>query len=362
MDNLDSKMPAPLHVLLIAADDTESVRAADRLARGVPAAAWIWDRVDSLAEAGNPGLGAAWDAFLVAGGAKAGDSARFLTELRNAGGDAPTFLLWRNAPAEEAPTARAAGAAGFFDTEGLTSLELERRVREAVTRERRRREASLSRLRNLVHRLLMEFEIERKTVALDIHDAIGAELSALRYSLERKLPHLPEAQADALRVDIVRIEQLSAEIRRIQGDLRPCVLDDIGIGAAFRWHLNRFRREHPRIRAAIAVEVFEDRVPEPLKIVLFRIFQDALDNAVRHSGGDRVDVRLEMSGDEIRLEVADDGAGMEEEAELGNENGLGLDRMRERAALSGGRLRLDSPAEGGLRVTAVWPLDDKRPD
>ncbi|MFP4583201.1 MAG: ATP-binding protein [Desulfococcaceae bacterium] len=215
---------------------------------------------------------------------------------------------------------------------------------------------SRRRVRNLSRRLLEALETERKRVALDIHDTIGASLSALRYSLERKLDHLPDALADGLRTDIGRIEWMSREIRRIQAGLRPCMLDDIGIGATLRWYAKQFGRDHPRIRVSLAVEAAESEIPESLKIVLFRIVQDAMDNAARHSGGQVVTVRLERLDGQLRLRVGDNGMGMELETEAADESGRGLARMRERAAFSGGRLMLRSSGEGGLEVEVVWPL------
>jgi signal transduction histidine kinase len=469
----------PVRAVLIAPDQSEIKRLAERLLRDVPASAMVWKRVASAAEAVRD---RAAEVFLAAVESTPEEAGALVGEMRKTGCAAPILLLRRNSSPAEAEAIRAAGASEVLDLGMISPRELEKRLVEAAAKAsdgsedalcevcqaadlgilrfgargrllrangspllggmefgegdpprrledlfpaevagrlrgfrrsllasrgkapyrridaeirpgqwlrftvslpapgaaddgtavavvedvsdakkaERRLKGSRRRVRNLSHRLLEAMETERKRLALDIHDTIGASLSALRYSLERKLSHLPADHADGLRADIGRIEWMSKEIRRIQVGLRPCMLDDIGIGATLRWYAKQFGRNHPRIQVSLAVEAAESEIPQPLKIVLFRIVQDAMDNAARHSGGHGVSVRLESLGDRLRLRVGDNGTGMETETGAADEGGRGLARMRERAALSGGRFTIRSSEEGGVEVEVVWPRRTER--
>jgi signal transduction histidine kinase len=206
--------------------------------------------------------------------------------------------------------------------------------------------------------LLEVQEAERKALALDIHDNVGAAIAALRYRLERRLPDAAPEEAPALQTDIALARAVCDEIRRIQVALRPCMLDDIGIGATLRWFGQHFDQSHPELRVGMTIAASESGIPEELKIVLFRVAQEAMANAARHSGGTRVDVRLERVPAGLRLSVADDGGGMNPaEGEGATGSGVGLGSMRERVEWSGGRLTLRSTAKAGVVVIAEWPLE-----
>lgn len=222
-----------------------------------------------------------------------------------------------------------------------------------------RLERSRRAVRRMARKLLEAQEQERKAVALDIHDSVGGALSVLRYSLERKIPVPLRECADTLHADIELIQRAAEDIRRIQSGLRPCMLDDIGIGPTLRWYCREFGARHPGIRVSLSVTVAEEGVPEPLRIVLFRIVQEALTNAGKHSGARRIEVSLERRARRLRLFVADDGNGIAEGRDDDfREEGLGLGSMRERAAHSGGRLTVRSAPGGGTAVEAVWELEE----
>jgi signal transduction histidine kinase len=141
-------------------------------------------------------------------------------------------------------------------------------------------------------------------------------------------------------------------VRRIASDLRPGVLDDLGLVAAIEWQARDFER-----RTGIVCDVAEvSDVPldRDVATAVFRIFQEILTNVARHAGGSRVEARLSPVGAGAILEVRDDGRGITEE-ELAARQSLGLLGMRERAVIFGGDVRVGGLPSGGTRVTVTIP-------
>ena len=202
-------------------------------------------------------------------------------------------------------------------------------------------------------RLIAVQEGERARLARELHDEIGQELTAIRLNLGR-IEQAPERTAAILRDTRAIIDRTLQEIRDISTELRPLLLDDVGLAAALRSYAQR-----EGARAGIDVEVTADlqegRLPEALETACFRIVQEALNNAVRHSGARHVRVKLERRGAEVLLTLADDGRGFDPggERSLG---GLGLLGMRERAILAGGSLEIVTAPGKGTLVQARFPL------
>lgn len=229
--------------------------------------------------------------------------------------------------------------------------------------ERKRMEQEL---RDLSARLLEVQEEERRRVARDLHDGPCQTLTATRLILEGCLASEPPTERRAsmrtLHTLVAFIRDAADEVRRIATELRPAMLDDLGLLATVRWYLGSLATLYPTLAIRHRIELAEADIPQPIKTPIFRILQEASSNAAKHSRGSALDVRLSAGDGWLWLRVADDGRGFDPKFRPadGIGPGLGLSSMRERAELSGGELRLlTSPGEG-TTVEARWPIDSAR--
>lgn len=231
-----------------------------------------------------------------------------------------------------------------------------RKKSEAAIRE------SEQKLRFLSSRLLTLQEQERKRLAAELHDSISQTLSAAKFGLESALQQGPGdmrgACSQTIAASVQMLKHAIEEVRKISTDLRPSLIDDLGIVAAIGW----FCREFQVLYAPVAIEqnlaAREDEVPASLKIVIFRVLQEAMNNIVRHSRADRILVCLEKTGSTLTLEVRDNGTGFAEkklQGENSRSSGLGLISMKERVELAGGAFLVESQEGRGTAVIASWP-------
>jgi PAS domain S-box-containing protein len=233
--------------------------------------------------------------------------------------------------------------------------------------ERKRAEDALkeseSRLRALSSQLLTVQENERKRIAQDIHDSIGQSLSAIKFRVENILEQTGKGPAkkmvQPIHALIPIIQQSIEESRRIQMDLRPSVLDDLGIVVACSWFCREFQTTFPDIHIEKKIEIEEDEVPQSLKTVIYRIMQEAINNIAKHSKASAVSVSLKKREGEIDLIIQDNGQGFDIKETIsanGYRRGLGLNSMRERTELSGGTFVIESTAGKGTTIRAEWPI------
>jgi signal transduction histidine kinase len=215
---------------------------------------------------------------------------------------------------------------------------------------------SEGRLRFLSSELLRVQENERKRIAREIHDGIGQTLAAIKFSLESKLSqagNVVAPQGSTLESIISLTQSGIDEARRIQMDLHPSVLDDLGILATLAWFTREYQKVYSHIRIERKTTLNEEDVPDPLKIVLYRIIQEALNNVAKHSKANLVNLSLTKSEGRIELMIEDNGMGFDLE---NYRKGLGLTSMRERAELSGGSFTIESTQQEGTTIRANWPL------
>ncbi|HNU73059.1 MAG TPA: PAS domain S-box protein, partial [Thermodesulfobacteriota bacterium] len=160
-------------------------------------------------------------------------------------------------------------------------------------------------LRWLSSRLLRAQEDERKRIAMDLHDSIAASLAATKMKLEL-LGRRPEQDCDHFQTEIARaadlIHETNENVRQLMANLRPAMLDDLGLFPALRNHVRRFREQYPNIAVSMVAGFDEEAIPERLRIVLFRIAQEALTNIGKHSGATRADISLHKEGEGLCLE------------------------------------------------------------
>jgi PAS domain S-box-containing protein len=221
---------------------------------------------------------------------------------------------------------------------------------------------SQSDLRQLSTALLNAQERERKVIAQEIHDSMGASLAATKFKVESALKEMgndiPQASA-ALESIIPIIQETIEEARRIQMSLRPSILDDIGILATINWFCRQYESTYSNIRVRKEIEIEEQEVPDSLKIVIYRVLQEALNNIAKHSKAPVVSLSLRKTGRVIELVIRDSGRGFdlsEAQSRMGTGRGLGLDSMKERAELSGGSFSIESNKGKGTEIRASWPL------
>ncbi len=224
----------------------------------------------------------------------------------------------------------------------------------------RRKEVEMQ-LRHLSTHLLSAQENERKHIAQELHDSIGQTLAAIRFRTNHALEQLPDTAPSgkaSLEAIASMIQNASEEVRRIQRNLRPAVLDEVGILAAIRWFCGEFLGVYPSIAIETRIEVQEAAVPEPLKIIIFRVIQEAMNNVAKHSKAGQAELALRDCDGRIELVIRDNGCGFdfrEAHGREGTKRGLGLASMRERVEFSGGRFSMESSPGAGTLIRAAWP-------
>jgi len=228
-----------------------------------------------------------------------------------------------------------------------------------ITERKRADEAlweSENRLRHLSSELLKAQEKERKRISQELHDSIGQALAATKFTLERKLRQMNKGTVPPgiLLEDVISmIQGTMEESRRISMDLWPSILDDLGILPAISWFCRNFETIYPGISIEKKIDVEEKEVPASLKIVIYRILQEALNNIVKHSKADRAHLVFRKNEDAIELLIKDNGLGFDPQT-CGK--GLGLSSMRERVELSGGSFLIESFMGAGTTIKAIWAI------
>jgi PAS domain S-box-containing protein len=214
-------------------------------------------------------------------------------------------------------------------------------------------------LRSFPSKLIAAQEEERKRVAGDLHDSIGQTLVAVKFWLELVL-HLTgsgesEKALTHLENFIPTLQRLIDETRSIYMGLRPTILDNLGLLATLDWLHREFQRLYPRYHIELEISIVEEEIPEILKIIIFRIVQEALNNVVKHSGAEWVDIFLAKKDGQIQLRILDDGNGFDMCSALQNgTTNLGLTSMRERAEITGGEFSIKSVLKEGTTIDVVW--------
>ncbi|MFV9691581.1 MAG: histidine kinase [Desulfobacteria bacterium] len=207
-------------------------------------------------------------------------------------------------------------------------------------------------------------ENEKKRVAQELHDSIGQSLTAIKFGLENSLEEragrTAEARVESSRAVIPLVQQAIEEVRRIHTDLRPSILDDLGILTTINWFCREFRMIYSDIRIEKEVAVQENEVPEPLKMVIFRVLQEAMNNIAKHSDADFVRLCFRKTDSAIALTVEDNGRGFDPEEALSLKNSekrFGITSMKERTELTGGSFAIKSTPRAGTAISASWPQD-----
>jgi len=244
-------------------------------------------------------------------------------------------------------------------TQAVQALENEIAERKSVENALRESE---QKLRFLFSRLLTVQEDERKRIASELHDSIGSSLSGIKYGLENLFQQLESGSNEAKSTQslISAIQETIEEARRMMSDLRPAMLDDLGLKATISWLCRRFQSFYPHIAVEQQVNALEEEIPEHLKIVMFRVMQEAFNNVAKYSEADSLKISLLDKGEIIELAIVDNGKGFDVKGALAAEEsgrGLGLTSMRERAELTGGVFLIESTIGAGTKIQVSWKIE-----
>jgi len=216
---------------------------------------------------------------------------------------------------------------------------------------------------DLIKKLLTAHEDEQRRIARELHDETGQSLTALILEVEMLRTLVEEGKAASV-AELDRLQALAEttleEVRKLIYDLRPTILDDLGIAAALRWYVHH-QLEPRGLSVDLHLRLGEARLDPMLETALFRIAQEALWNVVKHAGATHVDVALTLNNGRLRLRVQDNGRGFRprQRGSAGPlAGGMGLRGMEERAALLGGTVTVTSTAGAGTEVVAELPLPE----
>jgi signal transduction histidine kinase len=226
--------------------------------------------------------------------------------------------------------------------------------------ERRRTEQALERSREELRELATissrAREEERRRLSRELHDQLAQSLAALKVDiqmLEHKLAPANAAGAKRLKLMEQAVDEMISETRRLASDLRPSMLDDLGLAPACRWLIQSFQRRH-RIHCELTITPEQLELPEPFASTVYRVLQECLANIARHSGASLVQVRLAHDASNVVLAVHDNGVGFDP-AHPRKELSFGLVGLRERAYLVQGNLRIESSPESGTLIELTIP-------
>lgn len=255
------------------------------------------------------------------------------------------------------------------------NLELEERVRDrtqqlarvnealvAEITERMRTEHSLEfsrlELKRLASQLIRVQEDERRRISRDLHDDINQRLALLSIELERiqqQLPALTPPLSQAIRSITDRVAELSEDVRHIAYHYHPSILDDLGLSVALQRLVEDVgSRNH--LEARITCHDLPKTLSQDVATCLYRIAQESLNNVVRHAKASRIDVALTQSRMGLLFMITDNGVGFPQDLRTAAAGGLGLLSMKERVALIGGTLTIDSVVGSGTTLQACIPL------
>jgi signal transduction histidine kinase len=212
----------------------------------------------------------------------------------------------------------------------------------------------------LFRRVVAAQEAERQRIARDLHDETGQSLTAIGMGLRGLSGKLGQRNKDAL-ATLHKLEVLTAdslkELQRLMTDLRPSHLDDLGLSAALRWYASRIQ-EHSSLNIRVDIHGEERDLEDAVKITIFRIIQECLNNVIKHSQATHVNIHVHFEEQRVRINVFDNGIGFDPDQvqqRRNNRPSLGIAGMEERAALLGGTVNVQTRPGYGTEVQALIP-------
>lgn len=208
-------------------------------------------------------------------------------------------------------------------------------------------------LEELSHRLVEVQEEERRSIAMELHDEIGQALTALKLQLASRKSNLTAKKTDEARLIL---DGLIGRVRELSLQLRPAMLDDLGLLPTLVWFCELFTKQ-AGIQVNLAHSGLEGRrFPSELEITAFRLVQESLTNIARHADVRVCEVKVDANRSKLTLDISDKGKGFDTAGETASEMSAGISGMRERVLMRGGKFSLDSSPRKGTRITAELPI------
>ena len=218
-------------------------------------------------------------------------------------------------------------------------------------------------LQALSSKLIDAQERERKNIGRELHDSIGSSLTAIRMALDAGNDGTEKnaGVADKVRLGEIlsMIDETIEETRRISEKLRPAILDDLGLVKTISWMNRNFQKLIPGITIHTDIGISEFTVPEPLKIVIYRILQEVFNNIAKHSNADAVDLTMTITDGRLELSIHDNGNGFDPEnlpSPGQTSGGYGLEGMQDRVKFTQGSFKIISEKGKGTTLRISWPI------
>jgi signal transduction histidine kinase len=305
------------------------------------------------------------DAYLVDYDLKGRNGLDILREAIERGCRAPLVLLTGRQEPDIDIAAVRAGASDYLIKSEITPCLLERSIRYAI--ERKRAEETLRdsqhQLRHLSAELLHVQEEERKLIASELHGNLGQLLVAVKLGVENTLAHLKKGRISSQKLEplVPVLQHAIEEVRLLYTKLRPVILDDLGIVATLSWYCREFSKLHPEVDIVASFEVDEEEIPDELKVIIYRLVQDALEITINGGARKKVNLALLRTSKFLSLLISTealDGNPNHLSGAQCSQRSLNLAAMRERTILSGGEFSDEASDCQGVRATRmVWPME-----
>ncbi len=295
------------------------------------------------------------------------DGLEFLKEAEIRDGNEPIIFLTGAGDYSIDLAGMEMGASDYLVKDEITPNLLERSIRYAMNWRRTEKELiqSQKQLKNLSAKLIEAQEEERRKISQEIHDSLGQFLTSIPFALEQSLMkleaghHIEECKKSVQHI-VNMVNQMEVEVQQIQKQIRPPLLDIFGVIETIKWYAEEFDTLYTSIDVSLDLDADETEIPDGLKITIFRVIQEALNNVAKHSKGSRATISLNRQQNKIELIIQDNGEGFSLEEYFSNthlKQGIGLVSMRERVEQTGGEFYFSSKIGEGTTIRGVWQVD-----
>jgi PAS domain S-box-containing protein len=211
--------------------------------------------------------------------------------------------------------------------------------------------------KQLSNKLIHAQEAERKRIAVELHDGISSNITAVRLMLERKISEVG-LNENTFENIINTLKTISSDTRRISRDLHPSILEDIGLVPALTSLIREFNEMLPDVVFIHQINIDENKINDKAKLTLYRILQEAINNIIKHSGADAITISSDLIDGYQQLEISDNGCSFDVDKVMNSDNeisGLGIESMKERTDDCHGTFQIESLPARGTRICVKVP-------
>ena len=383
--------------ILLVEDDEEDYLLAKEMLAQARGKKYLLEWVATYEEGKQAILSQVYDAILMDYELGAHTGLELMREVTALGCKAPIILLTGRGNYEIDMQAMQTGVADYLSKSEATPSSLERTIRYAIlqkqteemlleakeeleqrvqerTRELMNKNAALqaeigererveAELSELQRRLIDRNEAVLRELARDLHDGPMQDLYGLVFQMDNLAQDFANNQGEAsLQSMKDQLLQVIQTLRGMSRDLRPPALAPYGLEKAIRSHIETIHQTHPNLKINLSLDSDRQALPEPVRMSLYRIYQTAISNVIRHAGANEVAVCFKMEPEQVRLEIQDDGCGFNVPArwiELARGGHMGLVGAKERAEAVGGELQVESAPGKGTLIRVLVPRDNQ---